>query len=187
MTTSSDEPEPDIAVVPHDPAWPGMYAREREALLGATGALLVAIEHIGSTAVPGLEAKPVIDIMAAVQRLDEASAAHDRLRELGYQLTPTGMRDRLFLRKRAPGHACAFHLHIVEHATWHERKERLFRDHLLAHPEDARAYGALKQRLALEHRRDGLAYTRAKTELIQSIVDRACDARGLPRMDVWED
>ncbi|WP_437947413.1 GrpB family protein [Sorangium sp. So ce296] len=71
-------------------------------------------------------------------------------------------------------------------AIWDERRERLFRDHLRAHPEDAPACGALKHRLAREHRRDGLAYTRAKTELIQSIVDRARDARGLPRIDVWE-
>ncbi|AUX23914.1 hypothetical protein SOCEGT47_044440 [Sorangium cellulosum] len=187
MTASSETPEPDILVVPHDPAWPERYGAEREALLGATGSLLVAIEHIGSTAVPGLEAKPVIDIMAAVLRLADASAALGRLGEIGYQLTPTGMRDRLFLRKRTPGDACAFHLHLVEQATWHERNERLLRDHLRAHPEDARAYGALKQRLAREHRRDGLAYTKAKTALVQSIVDRARDARGLPRVDVWED
>ncbi|WP_437737190.1 GrpB family protein [Sorangium sp. So ce1335] len=187
MTSASEAPEPDIAVVPHDPAWSGRYDAERATILGATGALFVAIEHVGSTAVPGLLAKPVIDIMAAVERLAEASAALDRLGDLGYRLAPTGMRNRLFLRKRAPGDACAFHLHIVEHATWHERNERLLRDHLRAYPEDARAYGALKQRLAREHARDGLAYTKGKTAIIQSIVDRARDALGLPRVDVWED
>ncbi|MGK3994551.1 GrpB family protein [Sorangium sp. So ce1024] len=95
--------------------------------------------------------------------------------------------DIVFLRKRAPGDACAVHLHIVEHATWHARNERLFRDHLRARPEDARAYAAVKQRLASEHTRDGLAYTKGKTAIIQSIVDRARAALGLPRVDVWED
>lgn len=139
MTASSATPEPEITVAPYDPGWPARYSAESEALLQATGALFVAMEHIGSTAVPGLEAKPVIDMMAAVERLTDATAALGRLGELGYQLTPTGMRHRLFLRKRTPGDACDFHLHIVEHATWHERNERLLRDHLRAHPEDARA------------------------------------------------
>lgn len=188
MSASSEDLEQDlIIVVPYDAAWPDRYAAERAALLGATGSLFVAIEHIGSTSVPGLQAKPVIDMMAAVRRLDDASAAEERLRELGYRFTPTGMRNRLFFRRRAPELACAFHLHIVEEATWGERNERLFRDHLRAHPEDARAYGELKQRLAREHGRDSMAYTKSKTELVQAIVDRARDARGLPRVDVWED
>lgn len=96
------------------------------------------------------------------------------------------MPERLFFRRSAPEIGCAFHLHLVTASSWRERNERLLRDYLLTHPDDAQAYGRLKKHLASTYADDGLAYTKAKTTFIQSLVDRARDARGLPRVDVWE-
>jgi GrpB-like predicted nucleotidyltransferase (UPF0157 family) len=93
------------------------------------------------------------------------------------------MQGRALYRKDADGRS--FHLHVVELATWPERKERLMRDHLLAHPADIRGYAALKDQFAAEHALDMPAYTAAKTAFIQGLVDRARAARGLPPIDVW--
>lgn len=176
-----------IQVVPYDPSWPRLYAAERALVLAATEPRFVTLEHVGSTAVPGLHAKPIIDMMAVVADLVDGVAVLAPLAGLGYQLVETGMPNRLFLRKRDLERGCGFHLHIVEEAGWDERNERLLRDYLLAHPEAAQAYGQFKQRLAAELAHDGPAYTKAKTALIQSLVDQARDERGLPRVNVWEE
>jgi GrpB-like predicted nucleotidyltransferase (UPF0157 family) len=130
------------------------------------------------------------DVFPSAVHLAAVSEASERLlpalEGLGYRLIDAGMRNRLFLRRRDEGTGQAFHLHIVELATWDERKERLMRDYLLEHPEAVKAYGDLKDRLAATYANDSLAYTEAKTAFIQDIVDKARDARGLPRVDVRE-
>jgi len=127
---------------------------------------ILELEHIGSTAVPGLRSKPIIDMMAAVRDLRQGLDLAQLLSALGYELIETGMRNRLFLRRRSESQGQAYQLHIVELSTWEQRKERLMRDYLLAHPDAATAYGELKKRLAEEHTENSLAYTRAKTAFI---------------------
>ncbi len=173
-----------VKVVAYNPSWPDMYEAERDAILADTSQFIV-IEHIGSTAVPHQAAKPIIDMMAAVQSLED-EALLESLTKLDYHLFDAGMRNRLFLRKRAKN-GQVFHLHIVQHDTWEERKERLMRDYLLAHPEAVQAYGDLKRQLAEQFPEDSLAYTEAKTAFIQGLMDKARDALGLPRVNVWED
>ncbi|MBB6098717.1 GrpB-like predicted nucleotidyltransferase (UPF0157 family) [Deinobacterium chartae] len=175
-----------IAVVTYDPAWPGLYAGERDRILEAAAGRIVEIEHVGSTAVPGLRAKPIIDVMAAVADLEVAARLAADLEVLGYRMVETGMRGRLFLTRQDLAGGQSYHLHLVERSGWETRKERLMRDELLSDPQAVRAYGELKTQLALLHAHDGLAYTRAKTAFVQSLVDRARAARGLPRVDVWE-
>jgi len=172
-----------IEVVEYDEAWPARAAAARAELtpLG----VFDAVEHIGSTSVPGLAAKPTIDLMAAAASLDRVVAAEDDLAGLGYRPFDTGMPGRLFYYRDEDG-ARAYQLHVVPAGTWDTRNERLLRDHLRAHPEDARRYAELKQRLAAE-RTGGAEYTRAKTELIQELTDRARAARGLPPVPVWEE
>ena len=175
-----------IAVVAYDPAWPQRYEAAAAELLRAVGTRFLRLEHIGSTAVPGLAAKPTIDMMASVPRLEDGLAARTALAKLGYELVETGMPDRLFFQPRTSTGTPSHHLHLVTEATWATRNERLLRDHLRNHPEQARRYGELKERLA----RDlgpGEAYTRAKTALIQELVDAARDELGLPRVPVWEE
>lgn len=171
-----------VEVVDFDVAWSGLYDAERALLLAKIEPPFAAFEHVGSTAIPGLRAKPIIDMMAAAF----AMALVPPLEALGYKLIETGMRDRLFFRKIAPS-GQMYHLHIVELSTWPVRNERLLRDYLREHPEAALAYGALKNELAMTFVDDSLAYTKAKTAFIQGIIDRARAERGLPAANVWED
>ncbi len=173
-----------IEIHDHDPGWPALAGRAADELHAAVPGLFEAVEHVGSTAVPGLAAKPVIDLMAATPALDAVTAVDDVLGRLGYRRLETGMPERLFYRRE--GEPAAYHLHVVTTASWDTRNERLLRDHLLRHPADRDAYGALKRELAAAGH-DGDAYTRAKTALIQRMVDAARADRGLPRVDVWED
>ena len=167
----------------YDPSWPAVAEAARAEVLAACPGVFAEIEHVGSTSVPGLAAKPIIDLMASIPTLDDAPV--DRLAGLDFQLLDVGMAGRLFFIRDRDG-VRTHHLHVVPADTWAHRNERLLRDHLRASPEDARAYGELKQRLATEGL-EGEAYTRAKTALIQTLTDRARAAYGLPSVPVWED
>jgi GrpB-like predicted nucleotidyltransferase (UPF0157 family) len=125
--------------------------------------------------------------MAAATSLEKSRSLVDLLGTVGYHLTETGMQNRLFFRKRDPASGQVYHLHIVEEATWAERKERLMRDYLRTHPERVTAYGVLKSQLAQKYSEDTLTYTRAKTDFIQKVIDQACAERGLPRISIWEE
>jgi GrpB-like predicted nucleotidyltransferase (UPF0157 family) len=172
-------------VTEYDPAWPGRAETARAELLSRLPGLFTAIEHIGSTSVPGLAAKPVIDLMAAADDLDRVARHDGTVAELGYRRFDTGMPGRLvYFRDEHGRRAC--HLHVVPAASWETRNERLLRDHLLSHPGDVVRYAELKKRLAAEHT-DGIEYTKAKTELIQELTDRARADRGLPSVPVWEE
>jgi GrpB-like predicted nucleotidyltransferase (UPF0157 family) len=167
----------------YDRAWPARAEAARYEIEEAAPGLLTTIEHIGSTAVPGLAAKPVIDLMAATPSLDAVIEAEHHLAEIGFHRAETGMSNRLFyLRNGADGRR-THHLHVVTGDSWSTRNERLLRDYLRAHPDDRDRYASLKRRL---RDLDGDAYTRAKTALIQELVDRARSERGLPTVSVWE-
>ncbi|PRY37478.1 GrpB family protein [Umezawaea tangerina] len=165
----------------HDPTWPTEAARS----IAELRPHFPIIEHIGSTAIPGLAAKPVIDLMASTPDLAAVLATESTLTALGYTREETGMRNRLFYRRDTNG-TRTHHLHVVPATDWDTRNERLLRDHLLTHPAATAEYGTLKRELAARES-DGLVYTKGKTALIQKLVDREREARGLPKSDVWED
>ena len=98
---SKTEALPRVEVVPYDPRWPHAYAAECAELISIGGSAIVELEHIGSTSVPGLAAKPIIDMMAAVTDLEIGHLLAARLEGRGYRLIETGMRNRLFLRLRS--------------------------------------------------------------------------------------
>lgn len=172
-----------IEVVPWNPGWPVLYEVEARRLMAMTPGF-AGIEHIGSTAVPGLAAKPVIDIMAHVASLRDVEGLMPGLWGLDYAPADSGTRDRLhFRRSGRPG----WHLHVVETSGWTSRKERLFRDALRADAAAAAAYGALKIGLAAQFRDDAEGYTRAKTAFIQQVMDGVRAKMGLPPEPVWDD
>ncbi|WP_433061539.1 GrpB family protein [Dactylosporangium sp. CS-033363] len=173
-----------IEVHEYDPAWPDHARAAIAELRAAHPGVFAEIEHVGSTAVPGLPAKPVIDLMAAVPSLDAAPGEVGG----GYALIETGMPERRFYRREpsASGSTPAVHLHVVTEDSWATRNERILRDHLLSHPAARDEYGLLKRELAGQDL-DGPAYTRAKTELIQRLVDAARTERSLPLVSVWEE
>ena len=168
-----------IAFSDPDPTWPA----EAERRMAELRPLFPTIEHVGSTAIPGLAAKPVIDLMASTP--DLSAVPDTALTALGYVREETGMSNRLFYARDTNG-VRTHHLHLVPTDTWATRNERLLRDHLLANPSAAAEYGTLKRHLAATES-DGLAYTKGKTALIQRLIDHERAARGLPASDVWED
>ncbi|MGW2565684.1 GrpB family protein [Streptomyces sp. NPDC001537] len=171
-------------MVDYDPDWPRKASTAADALRKAAPGLFVALEHIGSTAVPGLAAKPVIDLMAAVPALADVGPHEPALAALGFLPHDNGMTDRL-LYVRAEAGVRSHILHVVTRDSWPTRNQRLLRDYLRAHPEEAARYAALKRSLvaAGTPARD---YSRAKTALVQELTDRARAERGLPPEPVWE-
>jgi GrpB-like predicted nucleotidyltransferase (UPF0157 family) len=142
------------------------------------------IEHIGSTAVPGLAAKPTIDLMAAAARLDDVEKRENELATHGYHRHSNGMVDRL-LYVRYAEELRTHILHVVMLDSWPTRNQRILRDYLRSHTEDAERYGRLKRRLAASGIHPG-DYAKAKTALIQELTDRARAELGLPSVPVWE-
>ncbi|MFF5081182.1 GrpB family protein [Actinoplanes sp. NPDC000266] len=173
-----------IEIREYDPEWPRLAAAVIEEIVEALPGLIVEAEHLGSTSVPGMAAKPVIDVMVAVGELGVVEQRETVVEALGYRRVDVGMPERLFYRRVRDGELVV-HLHVVTVDSWGTRNERLLRDHLRGHAADRLAYGRLKRELA-EAGHDADAYTRGKTALIQRMVDDARAARGLPRVDVWE-
>ncbi len=172
----------DVAVVPYDPSWPESFRQEKEHLLACLpNDLIRRIEHFGSTAVQGLAAKPIVDILVEVTDLEATKARiAPVLESQGYDYfwRPTHGDDgppyyAWFIKRDPATGARTHHIHMVE-AHFTEHWERLlFRDYLIEHPEVAREYEALKTRLASAWPHDRIAYTRGKSEFINDVTRRA--------------
>jgi len=162
----------EIVIVDHDPAWAARYEVERERITDALGDRALRIDHIGSTSVPGLAAKPIIDIDLSVADPDDEAAYVPDLEAAGY-----------VLRVREPGHrmlrtpALDVHLHVCALGTEWERVHRLFRDWLRNHPDDRQRYEDLKRSLAGREWADMNEYADAKTGVITDILRRADHGR----------
>jgi GrpB-like predicted nucleotidyltransferase (UPF0157 family) len=156
----------------YDPAWPAMFLAERQRLLSTLPALFQAIEHIGSTAIAGLAAKPIIDLMAAVASMEQARSLAEPLSRIGYTTSAAfnaSLTNRQWFMRWTDGRR-THHLHVVVQGSleWGERID--FRDALRRDPALARRYLALKQALALAHRQDREAYTAAKSDFVRSVL-----------------
>lgn len=161
-----------VKILPYDPAWLEKYELERQRLLALFPGKFTVIEHIGSTAVPGMDAKPVIDLMGGVRSMAEADLLLPLLCENGYTTSAefnATLFDRRWLMRYAEGHR-THHLHLVIHESrgWHARIA--FRDVLRANPDIALRYRELKTRLAGTMGPDREAYTSAKTKFIEETL-----------------
>lgn len=169
-----------VFVVPYDPRWPSLFTLERSRVEAAVGSHVEAIERVGSTAVSGLYAKPVIDVMVGVRDLQSAGSCIRPLEEIGYSYwaeNPNPER-MLFVRFADADRTSRTHnLHLVEAGgdLWSDRI--VFRDHLRSHPEAAREYTCLKYALAERFRDDREAYTRAKADFISVMLGRVRASR----------
>jgi GrpB-like predicted nucleotidyltransferase (UPF0157 family) len=168
------------AVRPPDPRWPARAAAERDRLAGLLAPWLAdGVEHVGSTAVPGLAAKPVLDLMASVRDPDELIAgALALLTADGWCYVPPELDSgsawrRFFVKPDASGRHRMAHLHVIRagHPRW--AAQLAFRDALRADDGLARRYEALKWQLAREHGHDREAYTRGKGAFVAAVLGRA--------------
>jgi GrpB-like predicted nucleotidyltransferase (UPF0157 family) len=167
----------EIELVPYDARWPTRFADEARLLRAALApAAVVAVHHIGSTAIPGMRAKPIIDLLVLVSSLPAARAAcQPPLLALGYLFWEANPdRERLFFVKGLPpqGRGRTHHVHISE-PTAAALASLRFRDWLRSHPDEARRYAELKAHLALQHRHDREAYTAAKSGYIAAVLAQA--------------
>jgi GrpB-like predicted nucleotidyltransferase (UPF0157 family) len=167
----------EIEIVDYDPRWPSLFDEEAKRLRAILDpSLIVGLEHFGSTAVPGLSAKPIIDILIAVRSLADAQATFvEALRTLDYVYwADNPKKDRMFFVKGMPpfGLRRSHHVHVTEqHGEMWQRIA--FRDYLRGHPEEADIYERLKRRLAAEHQMDRDAYTDAKSAYVESVMRKA--------------
>jgi GrpB-like predicted nucleotidyltransferase (UPF0157 family) len=165
-----------IVVSDYNPAWSAMFEHERTSLHAALDPLVLSIEHIGSTAVPGLAAKPIIDLQASVRSLAEAqSRCVERLQGLGYAYLPqyeAWLPGERFFRKALAG-SWTHHLHILQADDPRWRDRLLFRDYLRNHPEAAATYAKLKRDLAAAFDDDISGYRNAKDAFVAATMAEA--------------
>ena len=160
-----------VRLVDYTERWPELYRREEALLRVALGDLALDIQHVGSTAVPGLRAKPILDIAVGIAQLDAALACRAPLAPLGYEYADWANipDDYVFGKGRARTHL----VHVVAHGGTRWNAYLCFRDALRADPALAREYEALKLRLSEQHGERRGDYTAAKASFIQAVVTRA--------------
>ena len=158
----------------YDPRWPRRFLEEKTRILASIGRWAGSVEHVGSTAIPRLAAKPIIDILVGLRDLEDATECIPRLEGIGYEYVPEyeAVRpERRYFRK-GPVEARTHHLHMVETSSPFFRNHILFRDYLRSHPAEAQRYEKLKRRLAEEHEFNRDAYTEGKTRFVESVLKK---------------
>ncbi|WP_049928163.1 GrpB family protein [Halopiger goleimassiliensis] len=161
-----------VELEPHQESWREKYDEEIARLQGIVGDAVLAFEHVGSTAVEGLPAKPVIDILAVVEELDEVDDLRPVLESHGYEYRQEDVDGRVFFA-RGPRTNRTHYLSITERETQFYEETIAFRDYLRNNPEAAERYAAVKRRLAEKYPDDRAAYTAEKGDVIQDILERA--------------
>lgn len=158
-----------VRVVAHDPRWVDRFSEAAEELAVALGAL-ASVHHIGSTAIPGLHAKPIIDLLVAAQDLDRVDARTPALEALGYEaLGEYGLPGRRYFRRADAAGERTHHVHVWRVGDPALLRHLAFRDYLLAHPGVAAEYGELKRRLAARHADDIQAYMDGKDAFVTAV------------------
>jgi len=166
-----------IEVHDYDPQWPERFKVERDQIKEALGPVAKDIQHVGSTAVPGLAAKPIIDIVVAVGDLSDADAYFPGLTSLGYSNVPHDEDAwRRFFFKGMPR---THHVHVVNYGSWTHWKHLLFRDYLQDHPCTLEEYECLKRILAKRYRDDRAKYLEGKSDFIDSVNARAVKEKAI--------
>lgn len=160
-----------LRLMPYNPQWPQYYERERRHLQAAIGQFVTDIQHVGSTAIAGMPAKPVIDIGIAVENFERAAVCVSHMERLGYEYRgENGILRRHYFVK---GHPRTHHVHMLEAASAEWRAHISFRDYLRAHRGVAIEYANLKNGLAMKFATDREAYQRAKASFIAEVIAKA--------------
>ena len=167
-----------VVVVDPDPAWPVGFQQEHDAIRGALGAIALTVEHVGSTSVPGLPAKPVIDVLLLVPDSADEPTYLPALEEAGYTLRirePDWLEHRVLYRRVEDGSPHNVNVHVFSpgRAEAEVARMRMFRDWLRSHPDDRDLYAATKRELATRRWRYVQDYADAKTEVVEAILARA--------------
>jgi GrpB-like predicted nucleotidyltransferase (UPF0157 family) len=170
-----------VTIVPYDARWAGLFEEAAGALEEVLGPAVLGIHHVGSTSVPGLCAKPILDILVSIPSFEHGIELVPALSGLNYEFRPDEETlDRHYFRRRLGG-IRTHHLSLAEPASHHHRATLAFRDALRANPKLANEYGVLKLHLARRFPRDRQAYIEGKTAFIARVLSASEPAAGLPR------
>jgi GrpB-like predicted nucleotidyltransferase (UPF0157 family) len=166
-----------VVVVRYDPLWPDLFCQEAAILNAIFGQELISIHHIGSTSIPGMSAKPIIDIMPIVRSIESVDRLNPAMRQQGYE--PKGenaIPGRRYFAKGGDEHR-THHVHAYMADNPEVARHLNFRDYLVAHPYEARQYAELKAQLAMQFPHDIDSYVAGKDEFIKRILQKAHDWR----------
>jgi GrpB-like predicted nucleotidyltransferase (UPF0157 family) len=167
-----------VEVVPHDPRWRDAFEAEAKQIAAALGDNVVAIHHIGSTAIPDIYAKPVVDLLVEVREIDEVDGRSSAMESLGYEVMGEyGIPGRRYFRKDDREGIRTHHIHAFEAGSAEAERHLAFRDYMIAHPVDAQSYSELKRRLAEEHPQSMDGYIDGKDGFIKEVDRRAAQWR----------
>jgi GrpB-like predicted nucleotidyltransferase (UPF0157 family) len=165
--------DPAVRIVDYDPAWIGRAEQEMRALAQALGAEAVRLEHVGSTAVPGLAAKPILDLLMSVAAIDARARYVEPLARAGYMFAPAPESPDYHFFAKPPARPRSYHLHVCQAGGAHEQRHLAVRDFLRSHEREAIRYEALKRQLAQSHPEDRLAYIAGKQSYVDGLERRA--------------
>ncbi len=167
-----------VEVVPHTPKWREAFAVESKRVTDALGENVVALHHIGSTAIPGIYAKPIIDLLIEVKNIVKVDDQSSSMESLGYQVMGEfGIPDRRYFRKNSQEGDRTHHIHAFKVGSAQVERHLAFRDYMIAHPEEAQIYSELKCRLAREYPTDIDGYMDGKDSFIRAIDKKAAQWR----------
>ena len=174
-----DRFDPAVRIVDYDPGWPERAEQELRRIEEALGDVAVRLEHVGSTAVPGLAAKPIIDLQLSVAAIEPRARYVEPLEDLGYLFAPAPESPDHHFFGRPPERPRTHHLHVCEAGSEHELRHVAVRDFLRSHPDEAARYAALKREVVARHPEDRLAYIEDKDGYVTALERRALTwARG---------
>jgi GrpB-like predicted nucleotidyltransferase (UPF0157 family) len=163
-----------VEVIPHDPRWRDAFEAEAKQVAAALGENVVAVHHIGSTAIPGIYAKPVVDLLVEVREITEVDGRDSAMESLGYEvLGEYGIPGRRYFRKDNREGIRTHHVHAFGAGSAEAARHLAFRDYMIAHPADAQTYSELKRRLAEEHPQSFDGYMDGKDGFIKEIDRKA--------------
>lgn len=162
-----------MRIVAYDPSWPALAAEELRRIGEALGPGAARLEHVGSTAVPGLAAKPILDLQLSVGALEPRARYVEPLERLGYLFVPAPESPDYHFFAKPPERPRTHHLHVCEVGSAHELRHLAVRDFLRSHDGEAARYAALKRQVAERHPQDRLAYIEGKEDYVVALEARA--------------
>jgi GrpB-like predicted nucleotidyltransferase (UPF0157 family) len=168
-----EERDPAVRIVDYDPGWPEEARRELARVAAALGDLAVRLDHVGSTAVPGLAAKPIVDLQVSVASLEPQSAYVEPLAVLGYLFVPFATAPDYHFFGKPPERPRTHHLHVCLAGSFEELRHLVVRDLLRADPREAARYEAVKREAARLHPEDRHAYMDGKAAYVEGLERRA--------------
>jgi len=163
-----------VEVVPYNPDWGRIFETESKLVKEALGEITVAVHHIGSTAIPGICAKPIIDLLIEVTDIEKVDLKNSEMESLGYEVMGEyGIPERRYFRKENREGIRTYHIHMFKVATDQVTRHLAFRDYLIAHPKEAQKYSELKMKLARKFPTNIDGYIEGKNGFVQEIEQKA--------------